>query len=209
MAAGWHSGAASRRPLAWQATDADNEACRFEQCRAACRFDITEAAIQGVLSEVHDLPPVQDVKAPETLLAAADLQALLEEHKPQFVPVRGREAEGTHPPPDAAAGVVQRRLSNGCTLNYKVSDNDPSSAGMRLCMSGGRAAEVTQGAGPAGVGAMQIGLRTSTPCLSPPAVSEAPWQPSPFDDGLSMADLIMRSPGFGLLAPCVAQCLVA
>lgn len=137
------------------------------QLRSACRFDITEAAIQGVMSEVHDLPPVEDAKAPETLIAEEDLQALLAEHKPQFVPVLGREDEGTHPPPDAAAGVVQRRLSNGCTLNYKVSDNDPASAGMRLCMSGGRAAEVTSGAGPAGVGAMQIGLRTSAP-PSPP-----------------------------------------
>lgn len=116
-----------------------------------------------MLSEVHQLPPVEDVKAPETLVAEDDLQVLLAEHKPQFVPVLGREDEGTHPPPDAAAGVVQRRLSNGCTLNYKVSDNDPSSAGMRLCMSGGRAAEVTSGAGPSGVGAMQIGLRTSAP----------------------------------------------
>lgn len=127
------------------------------------RFDISEATIQAVMSEVHDLPPVEDVKAPETLISAEDLQRMLEEHKPQFVPVRGREAEGATPPPDVAAGVVQRRLSNGCTLNYKVSDNDPSSAGMRLCMSGGRAAEVTEGAGPAGVGAMQIGLRTSVP----------------------------------------------
>lgn len=107
------------------------------------------------------MTPLQDVVGPDNLISAEEVQELMEIHKPEFVPVLGREDEGAEPPADSAVGVVQRRLSNGCTLNYKVSDNDPSSAGMRICMSGGRAAEVTSGAGPSGVAAMQVGLRTS------------------------------------------------
>lgn len=130
-----------------------------------CRFDISEAKIQGVLGEKHEMTPLDDVVAPASLVTREQTAALVSKHKPQFVPVLGREAEGPKPPADTAVGVVQRRLSNGCTLNYKVSDNDPSSAGMRICMSGGRAAEVPSGAGPAGVAAMQVGLRTSARLL--------------------------------------------
>lgn len=108
------------------------------------------------------MTPLEDVVGPANLITPTQARELIAIHKPEFVPVLGRESEGPMPPADTAVGVVQRRLSNGCTLNYKVSDNDPSSAGMRICMSGGRAAEVISGAGPAGVAAMQVGLRTST-----------------------------------------------
>jgi hypothetical protein len=133
--------------------------------RERCRFDITEAMIQEVLSKQHEMTPLKDSVTPTELITKEQVQELMAIHNPHFVPVLGREDEGPTPPADPTVGVVQRRLSNGCTLNYKVSDNDPNSAGMRICMSGGRAAEVTSGAGPAGVAAMQVGLRTSTACF--------------------------------------------
>lgn len=58
-----------------------------------------------------------------------------------------------------AAGIVQRRLSNGIRLNYCRTDNEPRAAYVRLVAAGGRALE-GQGAGPSGTGVVSVGTRT-------------------------------------------------
>ena len=121
-----------------------------------------EAAIQRVLSEKHDMAPLPEVTVPERFISEDELATLLATHEPEFVPVAGREDEGPLPPAEAASGVVQRRLSNGVTLNYKQTTNEPGSATARVCGSGGRAAEPRSGHG---VGAMQVGMRTRAPLL--------------------------------------------
>ena len=54
------------------------------------------------------------------LIPLDEIDRLVAEHKPEFVPVPGRESEGPKPPAEETSGVVQRRLSNGVALNYKV-----------------------------------------------------------------------------------------
>ena len=50
----------------------------------------------------------------------------------------------SRPPPDAATGVLQRRMSNGIKLNFKQSDNEPRAAMLRIVAAGGRACEGVQ-----------------------------------------------------------------
>jgi hypothetical protein len=58
-----------------------------------------------------------------------------------------------------AAGIVQRRLSNGICVNYCRTDNEPRGATLRVVAAGGRELEAGA-AGPSGVGAVGIGART-------------------------------------------------
>jgi hypothetical protein len=127
------------------------------------RFEVDEESIQRVLCEKHVMEALEEVTTPERFISEVELDDLLAKHKPEFVPVAGREAEGPLPPQEAVSGVVQRRLSNGVTLSYKVTTNEPGVATARMCGSGGRAAEPRSGKG---VGAMQVGMRTSTLCCS-------------------------------------------
>jgi hypothetical protein len=127
------------------------------------RFEVDEESIQRVLCEKHVMEALEEVTTPERFISEEELDDLLAKHKPEFVPVAGREAEGSLPPQEAVSGVVQRRLSNGVTLSYKVTTNEPGVATARMCGSGGRAAEPRSGKG---VGAMQVGMRTSALCSS-------------------------------------------
>lgn len=125
-----------------------------------------------MLTQQHDMAPLSEVTVPDRLIPLPELDALLTEHSPEFVPVLGREDEGPLPAAEASSGVVQRRLSNGVTLNYKVSANEPGSASARLCCSGGRAAEPRSGPG---VGAMQVGMRARAPPSLPSHVAVVCW----------------------------------
>ena len=68
------------------------------------------------------------------------------------------------------AGIVQRRLSNGMSLNYWLTDNEPRAALIRVVASGGRAADGL-GSGPAGCGAVSVGTRTLSE-----SGTVGPWQ---------------------------------
>ena len=43
--------------------------------------------------------------------------------------------------PDPHTGVVQLKLSNGITINYRHTTNEPQAAMIRMVANGGRAAE--------------------------------------------------------------------
>lgn len=62
-----------------------------------------------------------------------------------------------YPPPDPHSGVVQRRLSNGIAVNYRVTDNEPRAGLLRLIANGGRIAE-RPGSGQ--FGRVVVGTRT-------------------------------------------------
>jgi hypothetical protein len=64
----------------------------------SCRFGAAEESIQSALCEEHDMEHLEEVPTPERLFSEMELNELLEQHKPEFVPVVGREAEGPLPP---------------------------------------------------------------------------------------------------------------
>ena len=92
---------------------------------------------------------------PDALLPDDVTQRLVAERQPQLLPVPGLEGQqqaqqqqqqvqqaGAPPAPaDPADGVRQLRLSNGIRVNYRVTDNEPRSAMLRLVAMGGRARE--------------------------------------------------------------------
>lgn len=126
------------------------------------------------------MPPLQ---VPDALLPDDVAAQLTAARQPQFVPIPGLPAEeqalalaggaaGAQGEPQAgaqgpepvdghnpAAGVRQLRLSNGIKVNYRRTDNEPSSAMLRLVAMGGRAREGV-GVGPSGNGVVAVGTRT-------------------------------------------------
>lgn len=118
------------------------------------------------------VPPLQ---VPDALLPDDVAAQLTAARQPQFVPIPGLPAEeqalalaggaagAQGPEPvdghNPAAGVRQLRLSNGIKVNYRRTDNEPSSAMLRLVAMGGRAREGV-GVGPSGNGVVAVGTRT-------------------------------------------------
>jgi len=103
-----------------------------------------------------------DVAIPEALVPQEDIEQLLEQQAPHYVPLDGSKPLAGWKPaqPDASTGgVAQRRLSNGFRLNWRRSGHEPAGASLTLCTPGGRWTE-PQTAGPAGAGAVTVGART-------------------------------------------------
>lgn len=107
---------------------------------------------EALVEDSGDIEPVEDFDVPDRLLSEEELQAIMAERKPSFVPVEpGASAE---PAVDPVTGVVRIKLSNGVTVNCKRTANEPRAAMIRLNAAGGRALE---GAGE--FGAVSIGTR--------------------------------------------------
>ena len=81
----------------------------------------------------------EEVDTPEFLMEPAAVQQMVAEQQPHFVPVT--PGGSRLPAADPATGIVQRRLSNGLTLNARVSDVEPQAALLRLSCVGGRVSE--------------------------------------------------------------------
>ena len=113
-------------------------------------FHITEQEVIDVLSaDYGEIEAMEDVFVPDELLSEEELDALEAERSPTIVSATV----------DEASGVYQRVLSNGVRVNYRVTNNEPGSAFLRLVIPGGRTAEPTT-AGPGGIGAAAVGFRT-------------------------------------------------
>ena len=96
-----------------------------------------------------------DVDVPDALISPEDAQRLMQERKPEFVPV-GPSGEA-RPGPDPATGIYQRKLSNGIRVNYRVTSNEPAGAALRMACAGGRAMEdETRKIGAVAVGARAL-----------------------------------------------------
>lgn len=113
--------------------------------------DEIKAAIQDGLNESIEHEPELDV--PKELITSTQLQELKLNSKPSFVIIHPDET-GTKLY-DKETGIIQRRLSNGIPVNYKISKNEANCGVMRLIVGGGRAAET-----PDAKGAVIVGVRT-------------------------------------------------
>jgi predicted Zn-dependent peptidase len=133
-----------------------------EPPEGAVRFELDAAAIEDALSEVGlEVEALPDVDVPDALISPEDSEVLLQERKPQFVPLDGPNGTGdVSPPADPTTGVVRRRLSNGITVNYCKTDNEPCGAMVRVVAAGGRALENSGVVGPSGHGVVAVGTRT-------------------------------------------------
>ena len=125
----------------------------------AVRFDLSPEEIEAALAAPSlEVEAPDDVDVPDSLVPEERVAELMAELRPAFVPVPGRGDADVAPPPDTAAGIVQRRLSNGVRVNYCATDNEPRAAMLRVVAPGGRAREPAE-AGPAGAGAVAVGTR--------------------------------------------------
>lgn len=118
-----------------------------------------EEALAEAGLEVEAQP---EVDVPSHLLPDDAVAALVAERQPRFVapgPPGTSLGDSERPAPDAATGVVQRRLSNGIKVNFRCTDNEPRAAMVRVVAAGGRSKEGA-GAGPAGTGVVAVGTRT-------------------------------------------------
>ena len=113
-------------------------------------FSIFEQDVIAVLSaDYGEIDPIEDVFVPDELLSETDLDELVKARTPTIVSSTVDEKTGVH----------QRVLSNGIRVNYRVTNNEPGSAFLRLVVPGGRTAESAT-AGPGGIGAAAVGFRT-------------------------------------------------
>ena len=113
-------------------------------------FSIAEQEVIDVLSaDYGEIEAMEDVFVPDELLSEEELDELVRARAPAIVSSSVDEATGVH----------QRVLSNGVRVNYRVTNNEPGSAFLRLVVPGGRTAE-SAAPGPGGIGAAAVGFRT-------------------------------------------------
>lgn len=101
----------------------------FEIPEGAVAFDPKPADIATALSDMSlETEAVEEVELPTALLTDAEVEALMAERQPCFVPLEGPCTSSSssygaevYPPADAFSKVVQRRLSNGMRVNYRHS----------------------------------------------------------------------------------------
>ena len=82
---------------------------------------------------------------PDRLISEAQLQELLQQHQPRFVPVEGSGPSISDVPAytveagkveDPSQGVMQLRLSNGIRINARRTLNEPKAAMLRMAAAG-------------------------------------------------------------------------
>ncbi|KAL0397213.1 UNVERIFIED_CONTAM: Stromal processing peptidase, chloroplastic [Sesamum calycinum] len=108
-------------------------------------------AIEAGLKEPIEAEP--ELEIPKELISSEQLQELRLKQNPSFIPVD--QEQKTTKVYDEDTGIVQRRLSNGIPVNYKISKSEANSGVMRLIVGGGRAAETAEAKG-----AVIVGVRT-------------------------------------------------
>ncbi|XP_071715631.1 stromal processing peptidase, chloroplastic-like isoform X2 [Rutidosis leptorrhynchoides] len=110
--------------------------------------EITAAIEQGLKEPIE---PEAEFEVPKELITSKELDDLKLQLAPSFVS-SGSSALRVH---DIETGITQCRLSNGITINYKISKSETCGGVMRLIVGGGRAAET-----PETRGAVVLGVRT-------------------------------------------------
>ena len=82
---------------------------------------------------------------PDSLIPEAQLQELLQQHQPRFVPVEGSSPGVSDVPAytveagkveDPSQGMMQLRLSNGIRINARRTLNEPKAAMLRMVAAG-------------------------------------------------------------------------
>ncbi|PKA52843.1 hypothetical protein AXF42_Ash001824 [Apostasia shenzhenica] len=111
--------------------------------------EITDAIKAGLQQPIHAEP---ELEVPKELILSSQLEELRLQRKPTFVPLSEVNVIKRF---DEETGIVQRRLSNGIPVNYKISKNEARGGVMRLIVGGGRAAESSDAKG-----SIVVGVRT-------------------------------------------------
>lgn len=109
--------------------------------------EIIDAIKAGLQEPIHPEPELQ---VPKELITFSQLEVLRLERKPAFVSLK-KEVELIKQF-DKETGIMQRRLSNGIPVNYKITKNEARGGVMRLTVGGGRAAETSDSKGSVVVG---------------------------------------------------------
>ncbi|KAI3800722.1 hypothetical protein L1987_28816 [Smallanthus sonchifolius] len=113
--------------------------------------EITAAIEEGLKEPIE---PEAEFEVPKELITSTEVDDLKLQLKPSFVPTGSlySNAIRVH---DIETGITQCRLSNGISINYKISKTETCGGVMRLIVGGGRAAET-----PETKGAVVLGVRT-------------------------------------------------
>ncbi|PHT88687.1 hypothetical protein T459_10793 [Capsicum annuum] len=98
--------------------------------------EITTAIKSGLKEPIE---PEPELEVPTELITSDQLEELRLKRCPSFVPVEMNS--NITKSYDNETGIVQRRLSNGIPINYKITKNEANCGVMRLIVGGGRAAE--------------------------------------------------------------------
>lgn len=112
--------------------------------------EITAAIHEGLSVSIE---PEPELEVPKELISALQLEHLWLQQKPSFVPIYKDSTQLKLV--DKETGIIQRRLSNGIGVNYKISQNEAKGGVMRLVVGGGRAKETLDARG-----AVIVGVRT-------------------------------------------------
>lgn len=110
--------------------------------------EITNAIKAGLKEPIE---PEPELEIPKELIPPLQLEELKSQRKPSFISPEGNDAKIY----DVETGIVQRRLSNGIPVNYKISTTETKGGVMRLIVGGGRAAETNDSRG-----SVVLGVRT-------------------------------------------------
>lgn len=117
-------------------------------------FEITPSEITAAIRSGLEEPiePEPELQVPKELITSSQLLELRSQRRPSFIPIAPENGTKIY---DTETGIIQRRLSNGIAVNYKVSKTETKGGVMRLIVGGGRAAEM-----PNSKGAVVLGVRT-------------------------------------------------
>ncbi|CAN6700027.1 unnamed protein product [Malus baccata var. baccata] len=109
------------------------------------------AATKAGLEE--PIEPEPELEVPKELISSLQLQELRQQCMPSFIPF-SPEIKVTKVY-DKETGITKCRLSNGISVNYKISKSEARGGVMRLIVGGGRAAESSESKG-----SVVVGVRT-------------------------------------------------
>ncbi|XP_070665321.1 stromal processing peptidase, chloroplastic-like isoform X2 [Malus domestica] len=109
------------------------------------------AATKAGLEE--PIEPEPELEVPKELISSLQLQELRQRRMPSFIPC-SPEINVTKVY-DKETGITKCRLSNGISVNYKISKSEAMGGVMRLIVGGGRAAESSESRG-----SVVVGVRT-------------------------------------------------
>uniref|UniRef100_A0A804PW31 Stromal processing peptidase, chloroplastic n=1 Tax=Zea mays TaxID=4577 RepID=A0A804PW31_MAIZE len=112
--------------------------------------EITEAIKAGLEEPIYREP---ELEVPKELITQSELDDLKSQCNPSFVPLT--KEENAVKVFDSETGIAQRRLSNGISINYKITQNEARVGVMRLIVGGGRATEDSESKG-----SVIVGVRT-------------------------------------------------
>ncbi|KAG8094857.1 hypothetical protein GUJ93_ZPchr0012g20478 [Zizania palustris] len=112
--------------------------------------EITDSIKAGLEEPIY---PEPELEVPKELITRSQLEDLKLQHKPSFASLS--KEENVVKIFDSETGIAQRRLSNGISINYKITQNEARVGVMRLIVGGGRAREDSESKG-----SVIVGVRT-------------------------------------------------